>query len=185
MRVAFQGELGAFSEMAIRQLWPDGVEPVPCREFGDVVQAVIDGTVDAGALPVENLIIGPIETSRAAIAAAGDAVMIVDETVLAIRPLLLALPGVTLADVRRVTSHHAALAQCVAFLAAHPEWVVEPAYDTAGAARDLVARGDRATAVIAGDVAAERYGLSVLARGIADRIDNATSFVVLVKKSPR
>lgn len=182
VRVAFQGELGAFSETAIRQLWPDAAEPAPRREFDDVIQAVLRGDVDAGVLPVENLIIGPIDASRTAIDAAGDALVVVDETVVKIFPLLLAVPGASLPDVRRVTSHPAALAQCTGYLAAHPEWIVEPAYDTAGAARDLAARGDRSTSVIAGDAAAARYGLTVLAHGIADRADNATRFVVIVKK---
>jgi len=176
MRVAFQGELGAFSELAIAQCWPDA-EPVPCREFADVTRAVETGAVHAGVLPIENTIIGPITAARAALAAA--AVTITGETTVPIRPLLLACPGVTLADVRQVSSHPAALAQCAAFLARHPEWEIVAAYDTAGAARDLAAACDLTRAVIASAAAAQRYALRTLQTHVADREDSATTFVTI------
>jgi prephenate dehydratase len=178
IRVAYQGAPGAFSETAIAQLWGDDAERVPCPEFGDVARAVARGDADAGVLPVENLIIGPIASSLAAMAAE-PALRVTADTVVAIRPLLLALSGVAWPHLRRVTSHPAALAQCSAFLARHPQLHVEHAWDTAGAARDLAASGDRTLAVIAGDVAAARYGLSVVRDGIADRADNATRFVAI------
>jgi prephenate dehydratase len=174
MRVAFQGERGAFSELAIAQCWGADALPVPYREFADVTRAVAAGEVDAGVVPVDNSLIGPIEAARAALAAA--AVTITGETRVAIRPLLLACPGVTLADVRHVSSHPAALAQCAAFLARHPEWRVTIAYDTA----------DPTRAVIASAAAAERYALSVLHTDVADRADNTTRFVTITARvSPR
>jgi prephenate dehydratase len=127
---------------------------------------------------VHNAIVGAIEASLAAIAAHPE-LHVVNETTVIIRPMLLALPGVPLADIRRVTSHPAALGQCHGFLDQHPEIAVEEAYDTAGAARDLVASGDRTLAVIAGPTAAERYGLRVLVDRIADRTDNLTRFVAV------
>lgn len=178
-RVAFQGELGAFSELAIRQCWGDTAHAVPCREFTDVVHAVASGAVDAGVLPVENTIIGPIVAARAALAAAGAAVTITGETTVPIHPVLLACPGVTLADVRHVSSHPAALGQCAAFLARHPEWHIVVAYDTAGAARDLAATSDMTHAVIASAAAAQRYALHTLQTHVADREDNATTFVTI------
>lgn len=155
--------------------------PVACREFPDVVRAVRSGAVDAGVLPIHNAIVGPIEAARSALAAE-PGVRVVAETSIEIRLLLLALPGVTLADVRRVASHPAALGQCGRFLARHPEWTIEPAYDTAGAARDLAASGDRRAAAIAGDAAAARYGLAVLADGIADQAENRTRFVRIERR---
>ena len=93
--------------------------------------------------------------------------------------MLLALPGVALAEIKRVASHPAALGQCQQFLKGR---VTEEAWDTAGAARDLVASGDRTLAVIAGPAAAERYGLTVLVERVADRVDNLTRFVALARQ---
>jgi prephenate dehydratase len=177
-RVAFQGELGAFSELAILQYWGDDGEPVPCREFTDVTRAVLTGAVDAGVLPLDNTTIGPITAARAALA--DTPLAITGETRVPIHPLLLALPGVPLDDIRHVTSHPAALGQCAAFLTSHPEWTIIPSYDTAGAARDLVRSGDTTRAVIASAAAAQRYALAILQSGIGDRADNTTRFVVIV-----
>ncbi len=180
IRVAFQGELGAFSEQALRQIWGDRAEPVPQRTFADVTHAVARGDVEFGVLPVHNAIVGAIRASLDAIASVPGLVMS-NETTVIIKPMLLALPGVTLGDITRVTSHPAALGQCRGFLRQHPEIVVIEGYDTAGAARDLVASGDRTLAVIAGPTAAERYGLTVLVERIADRADNLTRFVVVAR----
>jgi prephenate dehydratase len=184
IRVAFQGELGAFSEEALRQLWGDDAEPVSQRTFDDVARAVAHADVDRGVLPVHNAIVGPIEPSLAAIAAYPE-LAIVDETVVIIRPMLLALPGVTLGDIRRVRSHPAALGQCQNFLRAHPAIAANEAWDTAGAARELAEAGDRALAVIAGPAAAVRYGLTVLVERVADRVDNLTRFVALARQPAR
>jgi prephenate dehydratase len=179
--VAFQGELGAFSELAVAEACGREAIAIPYREFADVVRAVSTGAVDSGVLPVENLIVGPIDAARAAIAEE-PRVAIAAETTVEIRLLLVAAPGVALADVRRVASHPAALGQCGRFLARHPEWAVVVAYDTAGAARDLTASGDRSGAAIASRAAAGRYGLVVLADEIADRADNWTRFVRIVRR---
>lgn len=177
IRVAFQGELGAFSEQALRQLWGDTALPVPHRTFIDVACAVAHEDVDYGVLPVHNAIVGPIQASLDALDV--HPLVIIDETTVVIQPMLLALPGVALADIKRVASHPAALGQCHQFLKGR---VTEEAWDTAGAARDLVASGDRTLAVIAGPAAAERYGLTVLVERVADRVDNLTRFVALARQ---
>lgn len=182
IRVAFQGELGAFSEQALRQIWGDHAEPVPRHTFADVAHAVARGDVERGVLPVHNVIVGAIETSLAAMASE-PSLAIVDETTVIIKPMLLALPGVALGDITRVASHPAALGQCHGFLSGHPEIEIVRAWDTAGAARDLVAGGDRTLAVIAGPTAAVRYGLDILVEQIADRPDNLTRFVVVARPS--
>lgn len=184
IRVAFQGELGAFSEQALRQIYGASAHAVPLRTFGDVARAVAHSDVDRGVLPVHNAIVGPIEPSLAAIAAE-PTLIVVDETTVVIKPMLLALPGVALGDVTRVASHPAALGQCHKFLGQHPEIAVAEAWDTAGAARDLVASQDRTLAVIAGPAAAERYGLTILVEAIADRPDNLTRFVALARQHAR
>jgi prephenate dehydratase len=180
-RVAFQGELGAFSDIGIAQHWQGRAEPVPVREFADVARAVETGRAEFGLLPVENLIAGPVGPSLDVIARA-TALHTVAETTVAIELCLLALPGATLDTLRRVRSHPVALAQCGAFLRRHPQLAAEPHYDTAGAARDVAAAADPACAAVASRAAAERYGLTVLAAGIGDRRDNATRFVVLARR---
>jgi prephenate dehydratase len=181
LRVAFQGELGAFSEQALRQIWGDAAQPVSQRTFDDVALAVAHADVDRGVLPVHNAIVGPIESSLAAIAAHPE-LGIVDATTVVIRPMLLALPGVSLGDITRVASHPAALGQCRQFLQG---LATEEAWDTAGAARELVESGDRTLGVIAGPAAAERYGLTVLVERVADRVDNLTRFVALARQPAR
>ena len=181
IRVAFQGELGAFSEQALRQLWPSDALPVSLRTFDDVARAVARESVDRGILPVHNAIVGPIESSLEAIAAE-PSLRIIDETTVIIKPMLLALPGASLGDITRVISHPAALGQCRQFLKG---MLTEDAWDTAGAARELAASADRTTAVIAGPAAAERYGLAVLVDYVADRSDNLTRFVALARRPAR
>ena len=104
IRVAFQGELGAFSEQALRQLWGDAAQPVSQRTFDGVARAVAHADVERGVLPVHNAIVGPIEASLGAIAAHPE-IGIVDETTVIIRPMLLSLPGVSLRDITRVASN--------------------------------------------------------------------------------
>jgi prephenate dehydratase len=179
-RVAFQGELGAFSEQGVRQLWPDSGEPVPMREFIDVAQAVERGQVDLGLLPIENTLAGSVIGSYDALFAC-DALHVVAETVVAIHHCVLALPGGTLDSLRTVASHPVALAQCERFLRSHPQLVAHATYDTAGAAREVVARGDPTAAAIAGRPAAERYGLEIVAADVEDRPDNQTRFLAIAR----
>jgi prephenate dehydratase len=178
MRVAFQGELGAFSELAVAQLWGPEAEPVPCRQFDDVLRAVADGAVDAGVIPVENTAVGRIPGSAEALQAFPTLVR-VDETRVRICPCLLAPEGVSVRDLRRVYSHPAALAQCSRYFRDHPWLEAVRSYDTAGAARDVALHHDGATGAIAGRPAAVRYGLAVLEDDIADVRDNHTRFVAV------
>jgi prephenate dehydratase len=179
-RVAFQGELGAFSEQGVLQLWPSGAEPVPMREFIDVARAVERGDVDLGLLPIENTLAGSVIGSYDALFAC-DGLHVVAETVVAIHHCVLALSGATLESLRTVSSHPVALAQCGRFFRAHPQLVARAAYDTAGAAREVAERGDPTAAAIAGRAAAERYGLQVVAADVEDRPDNQTRFLALAR----
>lgn len=187
MRVAFQGELGAFSELAITQLFngaATSVTPVPCQGFADVVDAVVTGVVDAGVLPVSNTTIGDITAARTILdpVLGAGTLVIAGNAMVPIHPYLLACEGTRLADIREVSSHPAALAQCAQFLARHPQWSVRPAYDTAGAARNLAAACNPTHAVLASSAAAHRYGLTVLQTDVADRLDNATHFVTIRRR---
>ncbi len=181
-RVAFQGELGAFSEMAIRQQWPDGATPVPCLTFPDVLAQLAQGHADFAVIPVENAIVGPVSVALAALAQVGDTVEVRSETRVPVHLCLMAPAGATLAGLRDIHSHPVALAQCRIFFARHSWLVSAPHADTAGAARDVALAGDRSRGAVASAMAAERYGLEIIARHIEDVPLNWTRFVVV---SPR
>jgi len=179
MRVAYQGEPGAYGEDAIASLWTEGSSPLPVRTFDDVVSAIREGRADAGVLPVENSLVGPVTAGVSALATA-TSLRIVGETTVTIRHCLCAIHGATLAGLRRVASHPVALAQCGLFLARHPHIAAQPAHDTAGAARQVADLGDLTFGAIAGSRAASRYGLEVIAEQIADGSLNRTRFVALM-----
>lgn len=173
--VGFQGERGAWSEMACLA-WDERLVPVPCRSFADVFDEVERGAFDRGVVPVENSLGGAVvDVSDLLIARH---LSLVGEVVLPVRQCLLALPGVRLSHLRTVYSHPQALAQCRAFLAAHG-LDPQPFYDTAGAARWLMFDGVRTAGVIASPLAAALYGLDVVADAIADDPGNETRFVVI------
>ncbi len=178
-RVAFQGVPGAYSESAIRLLWPGGADPVPARSCLDVARAVASGAVDAGVLPLENSVAGMVTDSHDAIAATR-ALTIVAEAIVLIHHALLAMPHATLDGLQTVESHPVALAQCRRFLAARPSVTARATEDTAGAAVDIAAAGDPRRGAVASAALAERLGLQVLAADIEDRPDNQTRFVALM-----
>lgn len=179
--VAFQGELGAFSEEAVRTWFRQGVEPVPCREFREVGDSVREGRATAGLLPVENTLAGTVQPAYDVLADPGLAV--VGEVILPIRHFLLGLPGKSVKDLARVISHPVALAQCGRFLSRHPEIEALAVYDTAGAAKEVAEKRDPSLGAIASFRAAERYGLEVLASDLQDRSDNQTRFLVVRRES--
>jgi prephenate dehydratase len=179
LRVAFQGELGAFSEEAARRFFSEPIEPVPCREFREVGAAVAGGSVDYGLLPIENSLAGSVVASYDVLAA--EPLEVVGEVIVPIRHCLLGLPGAEIGRITRVLSHPVALAQCSRFLTEHPAIEAVAVYDTAGAARDVARAGDPTVAAIAGRSAAERYGLEILASNIEDRPDNQTRFLVVAR----
>jgi prephenate dehydratase len=178
--VAYQGEPGAFGEEAAMGWFGPGATPKQMPTFSTVCAAVESGEADAGVLPLENSLAGTVGDALDALAAGS--LRVVGEIMLPIRHQLLALPGVELPAIRRVSSHWQALAQCDRYLAGRG-WQVVPAADTAGAARELAASDDRAAAVIASRAAAERYQLEILDSDIQDADHNMTRFAVLVAAS--
>jgi prephenate dehydratase len=177
--VAFQGELGAHSEAAVRAYF-SAVTPLPCRSFRDVADAVLDGRAARGVLPVENSSAGTVVGAYEVLAMPG--LTIVGETVRPIRHALLGVQGAAPGRLRRVLSHPVALAQCSHFFACH-RWIEAVAfYDTAGAALEIARIADPALAALAPEEAAARYGLSVLERDVHDRSDNVTRFVVIARE---
>jgi monofunctional chorismate mutase len=182
MRVAFQGDRGAYAENAIAQIWHHPVEAVPVPTFAGAVRAVQEGDADACVIPVENSSIGRVEAGWHAIAAHPE-LRTIGETLVAVRHCLLAPPGATLNGLRSASSHPVALAQCSRFFDSHPWIKPGKSFDTGGAAREVAESGDLSRAAIASRAAAQRYGLCVLEEGIQDQRDNHTRFVAVV--SPR
>lgn len=177
-RVAFQGELGAFSEEAVHRFF-GRAEPVPRPAFDDVVEAVVNGRASYGLLPVENTLHGGVTGAYDALV--DTEIEVVGEVILPIRHCLLGVAGATLDRLSRVVSHPVALAQCTRVLRALPVEVVA-VYDTAGAARAVAETGDPVVAAVASRSAGDRYGLRVLQADIQDRDDNQTRFFVLARR---
>lgn len=184
IRVAFQGELGAYSDQAIGNYWKEAATPVPATSFEAVVTEVAWGRADYGVIPVWNSVVGDVMAGCSAVAlgrSAAFGLVVAGDTHVVVRHQLLVLPGTHLDEIEFVASHPVALAQCRRFLAEHPAIVPRPVYDTAGAARDLADHGTRRIAAIAGRLAAERYGLTILKSDIQDIPDNVTHFLVLTR----
>jgi prephenate dehydratase len=176
MRIAFQGEPGAYSEAAALRLRPDAVT-VPVASFEEVFAAVAAGRASHGILPVENSVGGTVHRSYDLLVE--HELPIVAEVELPVVHHLLAPAGTRLDQVRRIFSHPQALAQCERFLRRLEGVEIVATYDTAGSAKLIRDGGLVDAAAIASARAAEVFGLAVLARGIQDYPDNITRFLVV------
>jgi prephenate dehydratase len=184
MRVAFQGDRGAYAESAIADIWRHPVEHIPTPTFTAAVRTVITGDADACVIPIENSIVGRIDAGWQAIASQPD-LRTANESLVLVRHCLLAPKGATLDGLRSAASHPVALAQCSRFFEQHPWIKSTKSFDTAGAAREVGEEGDPTRAAIAGRAAADLYGLAVLEEGIQDTRDNHTRFVTVVSQRSR
>jgi len=184
MRVAFQGDRGAYAESAIAEIWRHPVEKIPVPTFAGTLRAVEDGEADACVIPVENSIIGRVEAAWHALAAQ-PGMRTVGEAVVPVRHCLLAPKGATMEGLRIVSSHPVALAGCTRFFDNHSWIKPRKWFDTAGAAREVAELGDLSHGAIASRAAADRYGLAVLEEGVQDRPDNHTRFVAVVPQKSR
>ena len=174
-RIAFQGELGAYSHQACAQARPD-FTPVPCQTFEDVVEMTRAGEVDLGMLAVENSTYGRVADVHSLLPKAG--LHIVDEAFVRVHVNLLGVRGAALSEVREAHGHVVILPQCAEFLRGHGiKGVVSS--DNARAAREVAQAGDPTRAALASELAAEIYGLDVLARHIEDQKSNTTRFLVM------
>jgi prephenate dehydratase len=178
MRVAFQGEPGAFSEAAAVQLLGEEIQTVPRATFEATFRAIDEGAAEALLLPVENTLAGSVV--RVYDLLLHSPLEICGETILPIEHHLMTIPGATMADLRAAASHPMALAQCERFFEAHVNLKRVPAEDTAGSVREMMARGDKSCAAIAGRHAAGRYGATILLENIQDDAENFTRFVLLL-----
>ncbi len=180
-RIAFQGVAGAYSEQAIRQYFGPKEESVPCPTLEDIFIAVERGDTDFGMLPVENAVAGSVTRSYELLMEHD--LRVHAEVILRVQHMLMAPPGTDPDNVTRVRSHPQALAQCQRYLDRH-DLDAEPAFDTAGSARDLAADPEPGVAVVASSLAADLYDLEIIDQDIEDYQFNYTRFFVLAVESP-
>ena len=178
-RIAFQGEPGAYSHQACQQARPE-LEVVPCTTFEDVVEMTRSGEVDLGMLAVENSTYGRVADVHSLLPKAG--LHIVDEAFVRVHVNLLGVPGARLQDVREAHGHVVILPQCAGFLKSHGIRG-KVSSDNARAAREAAEAGDPARAALASELAAQIYGLDVIARHIEDHKNNTTRFLVMSREA--
>ena len=174
--VAFQGELGAFSQVAASQLAPD-YSPAPLASFDRVFEAVANGKCDAAVIPIENTLHGSVHENY-------DHLLKYDlpvqaETFVRIVHNLIVPPGVKRTQIRRVFSHQVALNQCRHFFESNPGFERTPFYDTAGSVKMLMEKGLKDAGAIASATAAAIYGARILQKSIEDDRENFTRFFFL------
>jgi prephenate dehydratase len=201
-RVTYQGEPGAYGEMAVSQEWRGAATAVGAPTFADAIGLLGRGRADYAVIPVWNSTIGDIQDTSALLAHHASRLETVSELTVPVVHCLLALPGASLASIRYVGSHPTALAQCRRLFMSRQALQPCVAHDTAGAARELASLGRRirlesarqaaaawftpyapaessSLAVIAGANVAKLYGLVVITEGVQDNPANATRFVVV------
>jgi len=177
-KVAFQGELGAYSECAVRKHFGPSVHVKPCKRFSDVFRAVENDEVDFGVVPVENSIEGSINQVYDLFLEYD--LKVCGEIILRIIHCLIANDQADLSSIKVVYSHPQALAQCRNFLE-RLDCELISTYDTAGSVKMIKDKGSVDVAAIASERAAEIYGMKVLAENIADNPNNFTRFFVISK----
>ncbi|KZD22006.1 prephenate dehydratase [Tardiphaga sp. 1201_B9_N1_1] len=177
MKIAFQGEPGANSHIAIVEAFPNA-EPLPCATFEDALAAITSGEADLGMIPIENSIAGRVADIHHLLPQSG--LHIVGEWFLPIHHQMMALPGAKLTDIKTVESHVHALGQCRRIIRKLGIKAIVAA-DTAGSARAIAERGDKSCASLASRLAADIYGLEILAEDVEDEDHNTTRFVILSK----
>ncbi len=177
-KIAFQGEPGANSDTACRNMYPS-MEPLPCPTFEDAFAAVESGKADLAMIPIENTIAGRVADIHHILPESR--LHIIAEYFLPIHFQLMVLPGVRESEIKSVHSHIHALGQCRKVIRKN-RWKPVVAGDTAGAARIVSEIKDRSMAALAPKLAAELYGLEIIQKDVEDTDNNVTRFVVLSKE---
>ncbi len=181
-RVAFQGEHGAFSELALRRYFlSDSVESVPCADFRSVFESVLAGNSRYGIIPIENSLSGSIHENYDYLLQYPD-IRIVGEKKIRIIHNLIGFEGTDLQEIEEIYSHPQGLAQCGRFLESLPQARRVPFYDTAGSVAHVKESGNRKYAAIASAQAAKAYGLTVLKEAIETNPRNYTRFFVIARQ---
>jgi prephenate dehydratase len=178
--VAFQGELGAFSSRAAKQIFGPRIEPIPCATFDDVFDRVTRRKTELAVIPIENSLAGSIHQNFDLLAR--HRLQAIGETYVRIEHHLIAHRGATVAAIRQVYSHPVALAQCQRFLKRLARAEKVSFYDTAGSVTHVRDAGLRDAAAIASEEAARIYRMQIIRRNVEDNRENYTRFLAL---SPR
>ncbi len=177
-KIAFQGEPGAYSHEACQAVRPE-METLPCPTFEATIEAVQSGAADLAMLPVENTTYGRVADIHRLLPQSG--LHIIDEAFLRVHINLLGVPGASVSDIKEAYSHLVLLPQCARFLKENSiTGRVSP--DNARAARDVAEAGDSSVAALASELAADVYGLNVLAQHIEDEDHNTTRFLVMSRE---
>ncbi len=178
-RIAFQGEPGAYSDLACRTAFP-GWQTVPCDTFATAIETVHDGGAELGMLACENSLAGRVPDIHALLPEAG--LHIVGEHFQRVEHCLIGVPGATLGDLKRLHTHPVAMSQVRRLIR---ELGVTPVNqsDTAGAAALVAGWGRREEAAVASSLAAELHGLQILRRNVEDAAHNTTRFYVTAREA--
>ncbi len=180
--VAFQGERGAFSELAARRFFPENVRVLPCHSFKDTFDAVSDSRASFAVIPVENALGGAVFDPLDLLKIHSE-LTVVGETQVRVVHNLIGFPGVKEEDIKKIYSHPQALSQCKEFLESHfPACEIIPFFDTAGAVSFVKASGDRTAAAIAGSPAALYNDMAIIHQSIETNPSNYTRFYVLTRE---
>jgi len=179
--IAFQGEPGAYSDLACRQVFPAWTT-LPCAAFEDAFAAVREGRAELGMIPIENSVAGRVADIHHLMPDSG--LFIIGEHFEPVHHHLLALPGATVQAIRTVRSHVHALGQCRNYIRAQGLQPVVRA-DTAGSAAEVKTLGDASVAAIASELAGKIYGLVSLAENIEDAEHNTTRFMIMSREAKR
>lgn len=178
--VAIQGERGAFSEVAAQDFLGQKLTPVLCDSFDSLFDRVESGSCGCGVIPIENSLIGSIHRNYDLLLERS--LKVIGETYLRINHALIAPPGITVAKIRSVFSHPAALDQCLHFFRKHPKIKAVPFYDTAGAVKMLSEEMPPDAAAIASPLTAAIYNMNILRKSLEDEKSNYTRFLLISKK---
>jgi prephenate dehydratase len=182
MKVAIQGEEGSFHDMAARQYFSGReIDLVPCATFDSTLIAVKEGNADFALMAIENARAGSILYNYTLIKESG--LKILGEHDLRIKQNLMALPGQSIENIREIRSHPMAISQSMAFLNRYPQITLIESDDTAGSAKQIRENNLLGIGTIASSIAAEIYGLDILAEGIETYKKNYTRFLIIGSKS--
>lgn len=179
--LAYQGEPGAFSELAARHFGGPLAQLIPCQNFTALFSLVCNGQADWGVVPIENQLAGPVTECITLLRTRPIAV--VDETAIDISLALIACRPVPLSHITRIYSHPMALLQCKKFLSEYPNMVPIPVHDTAGAARMIVEMKNPALAAVASSHCVHIYGGNIICTDVQRESSNLTRFV-LIRRAP-
>lgn len=180
IHVVYQGVEGAYSHAAMQTYFGKGTESFHVRKFRDAMEAIADGSADYAVLPIENTTAGIVADNFDLLVDFEN--YIVAEQIIPVEHVLMAAPGTTVEEIRKVFSHPQALSQCEGLFSRHPDWQAVAYDNTALAARKIAGDKKKDEAAIGSRFAAEHFGLEVLQEHVNDLEENATRFMIVTNQ---